>query len=257
MPACLPHPEPPPYLFKDSNRTRHFPVTPSHPRTAKHDRRDAGAYPLAEAARYLRLAPATLRSWVVGRPYPKREGKGFFSPLIHPADPEKRILSFNNLVEAHVLHALRTEHGVPIKEVRAALDFAERELNIDRLLLRPELRANAGELFLDHYSELVSLSRSGQLAMRRLLEAYLQRVDFDARLPVRLYPFVTGERTPDRVIAIDPAIAFGRPVVRRSGISTAAIVARIDAGEQIPDIATDYGLNESEIDEALLYESAA
>ena len=232
-------------------------MTPPHSGKAKHDRRDTGAYPLAEAARYLRLAPATLRSWVVGRPYPKREGKGFFSPLIHPSDAEKRILSFNNLVEAHVLRALRTEHGVPIKEVRAALDFAERELKIDRLLLRPELRANAGELFLDHYTELVSLSRSGQLAMRRLLEAYLERVDFDARLPIRLYPFVTGERTTDRTIAIDPAIAFGRPIVRRSGISTAAIVARIDAGEQIADIATDYGLDECEIDEALLYESAA
>ena len=93
--------------------------------------------------------------------------------------------------------------------------------------------------------------------MRRLLEAYLERVDFDAHLPVRLYPSVTSERTTDRTIAINPAIAFGRPVVRRSRISTAEIVPRIDAGDQIADIATDYGFEESEIDEALLYESAA
>ena len=56
-----------------------------------------------------------------------------------------------------------------------------------------------------------------------------------------------------------PAAAHGGSVYEslKSGISTAAIVARIDAGEQIAEIATDYGLDESEIDEALLYESAA
>lgn len=35
------------------------------------DRREQPAYPLAEAARYLKLPPATLRSWVAERPYPK------------------------------------------------------------------------------------------------------------------------------------------------------------------------------------------
>lgn len=232
-------------------------MTPLNARSAKLDRREVPAYPLAEAAHYLRLAPATLRSWIVGRRYPTREGKGFFSPLIRPADPARRILSFNNLVEAHVLRALRTEHGVPIREVRAALQFAESELSIGRLLLSPKLRTSAGELFLDRYTELVSLSRSGQLAMRRLLETYLARVEFDARLPIRLYPFVTGGRTIERPIVIDPSLAFGRPILHGSGISTAAIAARIDAGESVKEVAADYDLNEAEIGEALLYESAA
>jgi DNA-binding transcriptional regulator YiaG len=37
---------------------------------AKSDIRDRPAYTVAEAARYLKVAPATLRSWFVGRPYP-------------------------------------------------------------------------------------------------------------------------------------------------------------------------------------------
>jgi hypothetical protein len=32
---------------------------------------DNPAYTIAEAARYLKLAPATLRSWFIGRSYPK------------------------------------------------------------------------------------------------------------------------------------------------------------------------------------------
>ena len=220
--------------------------------------REAPAYPLAEAAHYLRLAPATLRPWVAGRPYPRRGGTGFFEPLITLPDPTKTVLSFSNLVEAHVLRALRTEHGVPIKAVREALQSAAKACNIDRLLLSPALRTDAGELFLDRYGELVNLSRSGQLAMRKLLEAYLRRVDWDTKdVPVRLYPFIRGEIPDEKTIAIDPSIAFGRPVVTRKSISTAVIADRIDAGESVEDLAADYGLEPDEIEDAVLYERAA
>ena len=58
-------------------------------------------------------------------------------------------------------------------------------------------------------------------------------------------------------IAIDPKISFGRPVVISRGISTAAIVARIDAGETVADLAADYDLSVAEIDDAVLYERVA
>src|SRR6266498_2710471 len=48
------------------------------------DIRNQAAYGLAEAARYLKLPAPTLRSWVVGRAYPKADGVGHFQPLIHP-----------------------------------------------------------------------------------------------------------------------------------------------------------------------------
>src|ERR1700689_4191756 len=119
-------------------------------RTAASDR-DTAAYTLAEAARYLRLPSATLRSWVLGREYPTTEGGGKFPPLIRPASRRPPLLSFPNLIEAHVLRSLRTEHGVPVKALRSALVYAQKTLGIDRMLLRPELRANAGKVFLDRY----------------------------------------------------------------------------------------------------------
>ena len=221
------------------------------------DRRDQPAYSIAEAARYVRVAPATLRSWVAGRPYKKLGGTAFFEPLIQTADPSKHLLSFHNLVEAHVLRALRVQHAVKVKEVREAARYAQKAFKIDRLLLSPELRAQAGQLFLDRYGELVNLSKSGQLAMRKLLEAYLERVDWKGHLPVRLYPFVSGELVIDRRIVIDPEIAFGRPVISRRSVSTATIAERIDAGESVRDLAEDYDLRPEEIEEAVLYESAA
>jgi uncharacterized protein (DUF433 family) len=208
-----------------------------------------------EAARYLKIAPATLRSWVIGRSYPRGSGTGYFKPLIQLPDQELRLLSFNNFIEAYVLRSLRQEHGVSIKAVRTALDYAQSEFNIPRLLLSHDLLTAAGDLFLQRYGELINLSRSGQLALRKMLQAHLQRIDWDSKLPVRLYPFIDFDVK--RLIAIDPAIKFGRPVIIRKGISTSIIVDRIDAGETPEAVADDYGLDGNEVEMAILYERAA
>lgn len=218
------------------------------------------AYTLAEAARYLKLPVATLRSWVVGRSYPTARGPGRFQPLIHPPRRKPPTLSFSNLIEAHVLRALRTAHGVSVKDLRKALGFAEETLGVERLLLHRELlRTKGGKLFLDRYGELINLSASGQLAMRKVFEQHLERIEWAApQAPVRLYPFLSSEApTARRPIAIDPRVAFGRPIVVRSGVSTRAIAERIDAGESVDSLAADYELAPAEIEEAVLYERAA
>jgi uncharacterized protein (DUF433 family) len=226
----------------------------------RHDKpNDVAAYTLAEAARYLRLPLATLRSWALGRQYPKVGGDGDFPPLMRPASRKPPLLSFSNLIEAHVLRSLRTEHGVPVKALRKALAYAERELGIDRLLLRRELCTDAGKIFLERYGELIELTASGQLAMRRLFDEHLSRIEWDAaKFPLRLHPFLSAA-TPseERSIVIDPRIAFGRPVVARKAITTSAIAERIDAGESVKDVADDYDLGPSEVEQAIFYERAA
>ncbi len=95
--------------------------------------------------------------------------------------------------------------------------------------------------------------------MRRLFDEHLKRVEWDeSKFPVRLYPFLSAASPSDaRPIVIDPRISFGRPVVQRKGISTLAIAERIDAGETVEDVANDYDLGQSEIEQAILYERAA
>src|ERR1019366_6762576 len=145
------------------------------------DPRNTPSYPPAEAAHLLRLPIATLRSWVVGRDYPKTQGVAHSPPLIQAAARRPPLLSFWNLIEAHVLRSLRSEHGVSLRDVRRALTYAERELKIERLLLDKRLLTEGGQLFLEHYGKLINLSASGQLAMRRLFEAHLKRVEWGER----------------------------------------------------------------------------
>jgi len=224
----------------------------------KTDIRHQPAYTLAEAARYLKLPQATLRAWTVGRDYPVTAGQGRFKALIKPARGKPPLLSFYNLIEAHVLRALRTEHGVSIRKLRDSIAYAERTLQLDRLLLREDLHTHGGRVLLDRYGQLIDLSASGQIAIRKALEEHLARVEWDAwKFPVRLYPYPTAALDGNRPIAIDANVAFGRPVLVARGVSTHAIAERLDAGESVADLAADYDLAPSDIEQAALYERAA
>jgi len=214
-------------------------------------------YTVAEAARHLGLPRATLRSWVYGRNY-RAGGKSRFSRgIIRRPDSSDERLSFTNLVEAHVLRALRVKHDVSMPLVRKALKYAETELGISRILISEKLRAAPGEMFLKEYGRLLSLTVSGQVAMEEMLRQYLARVARDVDgAPLRLYPFISPEVEDRRVISIDPRIAYGRPSIPSKGVSTAILAERANAGEEIKDLAAYYGLAIEDVKEAVIYEGS-
>ena len=226
--------------------------------TATPDRRSVPAYPVAEAARYLRVPVGTIRDWVEGSP--RSAGREARRPaLVRPAGRNPIVLSFWNLVECHVLRALRTVHDVPMSAVRQAIEYAEKREKIDNLLRHKELRAGAGRLFLERVGQLVDLSNSGQLAMREVFEKHLDRVRWDRhQFPIRLHPFVSADgSSAEMPIAIDPLLAFGRPFLVDRGVTTAVIAERLDAGETERSLAKDYGLSPGLIRQAILYERVA
>jgi hypothetical protein len=93
------------------------------------------AYTVAEAAHYLRMPEGTLRSWVLGRLHPVAGLLKRSRPLIHLDDPKRQYLSFINLVEGHVLAAIRRRHGVKLPKVRNALDYARRQFRVEHPLI--------------------------------------------------------------------------------------------------------------------------
>ncbi len=211
------------------------------------------AYSMAEAAHYLRIPPTTLRSWVLGRPYSTARGQKFFLPPIEIADRESRRLSFINLVEAHVLWAIRREHELPLRTVRRAIDFLTAEFGAQHPLATHRFETNGIDLFVSKVGDLINVSREGQLAMREMLSTHLKRVEWGKEgIAVRLFLFTRKEAKDEpRAIVIDPRIAFGRPVLVGTGIPTAIIAERFKAGEPTDELAKDYGRDRSEIEEAV------
>ncbi len=220
---------------------------------------DAPAYRIAEAAALLRLPVATLRSWVAGRAYPVANGMAHSLPVIEMSDPARGYLSFNNLVEAHVLSAIRRER-VTLAGIRDAVQFLREGMNSQRPLLEQQFATDGVSLFIERLGQLVNVTRKGQLSMREVLGLYLRRIERNPKgIPVRLYPFTHSvpEDRPAGVIVIDPSISFGRPALARLGVPTAVIADRYKAGENIDDLASDYGAERNEIEEAIRCELPA
>jgi uncharacterized protein (DUF433 family) len=217
------------------------------------------SYSAPEAARILALSVSTVRNWSFGQSGKlwKRQQKRFAS-VIQAGDPERRLLSFANLCELHVLSAIRHEHKISLQNVRRSLEFVARRMGVRRPLLDTEFSTNGVSLFVEHAAQLVNVSREGQIAMRGEFERALARIQRDNRgTPVRLFPFSRlGPTDADqpRHIAIDPAIAFGRPMLVRAGVRTEVVIARFTGGDAPAEMAQDYGVTEDEILEALRYE---
>ncbi len=222
------------------------------------DPRELPAYTIAEAAHYLRIPLPTLRFWVLGRPYPVKAGRRYFQPVIALPDKNLHLLSFVNVVEAHVLDAIRRKHEVPLRKVRDAVSYLQRRLASKHPLAEQQIETDGRDLFVQRLGQLINISQEGQLAMRELINAHLQRIEWDASgCASRLYPFTRKRELQEpKVVVMDPYVAFGRPALAGTGIPTAVIADRYKAGESIDQLADDYGRQRPEIEEAIRCELA-
>lgn len=216
--------------------------------------KEIGAYTPTEAAHYLRVPLSTLRSWVFGQPYKSPKGPSkFFQPVVEIADPSDRLLSFNNLVEINVLAGIRKVHEIPLPKIRKGLRFVQEKLGTSRPLLTQEFLTTGLDLFVERSDLLLNVTQEGQLTFRDTIERFLQRIERDpAGVPIRLYPFSRHAGHDDeRKIVIDPSVAFGRPVLVGTAVPTSNIFERFLAGEPIGELAQDFSVDESLIEEAI------
>ena len=177
----------------------------------------------------------------------------FFKPVIQPAAKCPVGLSFINLIEAHVLAAIRRKHRVDMPAVRRSIHFLKSKFGSAHPLADHKFETNGVDLFIERYGELISVSEGGQLAVREFLQAHLRRIEWDTRgVPIRLYPFTRiGEIEQPKNIVIDPFISFGRAVISGTGVSTELVAERFKAGESADELAKDYGCDREKIEEAI------
>jgi uncharacterized protein (DUF433 family) len=219
---------------------------------AKHltDPREMPAYSIPLAAQYLQLPPATLRSWVLGRTYPTDAGHKWFEPVIALSESATKLLSFFNLAEAHVLSAFRKDKKIRLDHIRTALDYVTKEFATTHPLIDQTFQTDGVKLFIHKLEQLVDASARGQIVMPQLM-GHLERLERENATVTRLYPFTRPGQTGPRSVFIDPRFSFGKPVLAKSGIPTAAIAGRYKAGESIDDLAADFRCPPSEIEEAI------
>jgi uncharacterized protein (DUF433 family) len=215
------------------------------------------AYSFSDAARYLGLPTSTLRAWCVGQGYTNAKGARMrFRNVIELDGSPLEGLSFLNLVEAHVLGAIRRMHGVALPKIRDSLDFVCHTLSITRPLAAVEFQANGVDLFVEQFGNILNVSKDGQIEIAHLMRAYLRRIQRDERgVPIRLFPFTRKNNSPieeaPEPVVMDPQIAFGRPVLVGPSVPTALLADRFKAGASLNQLAADYDTTREVIEEAI------
>jgi uncharacterized protein (DUF433 family) len=219
------------------------------------DRRERPTYSVAEAALYLNVPASTLRSWFYGREYQtKRDGRKWFDAVIEPADPDGNLLSFYNLVEAHVLSSTRADHRIRLADIRSAVEYLREHFpRLSRPLLSWDFYTNGKDLFIKHLEETINASRQGQVALGAIVDPYLELIERDnAKFPLKLYLAATGKR-----IAVSPGVRAGRPVIAGTGIPVAIVQQRSRAVETADELAKDYGIAQAQIEAAISFRETA
>lgn len=214
-------------------------------------------YTLAEAARALNVPSATFQTWARG--YTRRRSSGaevsgvaIISDL--HADRGGPTIPFIGLAEGFVLAAIRKQ-GVPLQRIRPAIAALQAELGLEHALASRRLYTDGAEILFD-YAESTGddaardlvVVRHGQRVFTDVVNDYLKRISFAddgfaGRLHLPQYRFA-------RVI-VDPRFSFGQPSFASGRASLSDVLSRFWAGESLTDLAEDFGVPESDLEDVV------
>jgi uncharacterized protein (DUF433 family) len=204
------------------------------------------AYQYAEVARFARTAQQMVsRAVRVLQPTTLKTG------VAPPA--QARILSFLDVIEVVVVLDLN-RLGFTFDWVRRSHDRLREQTNDAHPFAHATLQSQIG-IFLITDSDVTrrttpNTADDGMIYQwENLLHERFAQFDYQEDIAVRWYP--RGRNT---AILIDPQIAFGAPIVVGTGVPTRIIQERFNAGEELGQIAEEFGVALGQIEEALDFE---
>lgn len=233
------------------------------PTSTRHgaDRFETPLYTVAEAARYLDVPASTLATWAHGyvrRPPGRPDVRG--EPILTAAATSSvsPAIPFVGLAEGLVLAGIR-KAGVPMQRIRPALNRLQHELGIDHVLASKALYTDGAEVLYDFAEQQgdtpegltarqLVVVRHGQHVFAEVIDAYLQRVEFDADEYARLI-HLPGYTTAQ--VVADPRRGFGQPIFVHGGARVEDVLGAFQAGVSLRAVASEYGVPESELEDAL------
>jgi uncharacterized protein (DUF433 family) len=194
-----------------------------------------GVYSFAEAAKLVGLSPARVREWFLGRAS-GNERNPVFTGDYQPVQGDFAI-SFHDLIDVYVAGQLR-EHGVSLQTVRRVYRRMQDDLQTDHPFCRKELLSDGKAVFLrgldsEGQEELVEVL-TRQKVFPQVLLPFLQRIDYEkVTLLARRWRIA-------RMVVVDPAICFGKPIVEAVGIPTAVLAAAYFANDKDAGLVADW-----------------
>lgn len=218
-----------------------------------------GLYTFREAARLTRIPLPDLRRWLDGYSYrDKKQALVAVAPLWETelADDSLDGISFHDLLEVRFVHAFR-KHGVSLKTIRLASQRARELFKTDYPFTSRQFRTDGRTIFASAIeetgeTELLDLVKQ-QYAFRKIIEPSLRTgIEFGAdQLATRWYPSPRS-----KAIVLDPAIAFGKPIVTHGFVRTSILSEAFNAEGDKNLVAKLYEVPVAAVDAAIAFEES-
>lgn len=207
-------------------------------------------YGYAEADRLAGVTPGTSSRWLKGYVYRDERGANTRQPPVTPTDGWQEAVSFTDLIEVVAIGKLR-EHNLSLPKIHELVRYCREVLKKPRPLVTETFRTDGREIFIEAgEGRLLEVGkRGGQQVWDEVLAPFLNAIDYHHEFAWRWWPL--GR---EAEVVVDPDYGFGMPVITGSGVRTEIIAERHRAGDASEDIAYDFGVGTSQINDALRYE---
>jgi uncharacterized protein (DUF433 family) len=211
-----------------------------------------GIYTIAEAKRLTGAKSDAIKRWMCG--YQSQNKKGEMverSPLWNAEIgifEDEVALSFRDLMEVRFIAAFR-RHGVRWSVVRAAAEFAEKEMGDSHPFSTKRFHTDGKEIFAENVENLQLNTKNFQYAMRDVIKrSFVAGIEFDGNAPVTWRP--DGSRH----IIIDPTKSFGKPILIKSGIPTSVIFNSKQVEKNTKIVAKIFDVTPAAVEAACVFE---
>ncbi|MEQ1526472.1 MAG: DUF433 domain-containing protein [Gallionella sp.] len=219
---------------------------------------NVGLYTFQEASRLVSASPQELRRWLKGYTHKAADSDKQVSitPLwkTELAQSEVEGISFHDLLEVRFVQAFR-KYGVSLQTIRVASEQAREMFNHPYPFTCKRFQTDGRTIFASAIEEtgeeqLLDLIKK-QFAFSKIIEPSLYRgIEFgNDELASHWYPVPRS-----KVIVLDPAIAFGKPIIAHGSIRTSILYDAFNAEKNKQYVAKLYEVSVNAVEAAIRFE---
>lgn len=226
-----------------------------------------GIYTLSDAARLIRANPTSIKRWLYGYVYIRRDAAGnkhqhcskpLWLPEYGATDFDEKIIGFQDLMEIRIVREF-VSRGVPLIIVRKCLDNARELFGADYPMNRQRFLTDGATVYHEAVKAGMQSGEAGlldlgnkQFAFRTIVKDSLYAgIEYEDGQATRWYP--DGKRGGH--VVIDPARQFGHPIVKGAGIATSTLYATYLAEGKVKSlVARIFEVEPAQVDAAVRFE---
>ena len=159
-----------------------------------------------------------------------------------------KAINFLTLIEFYTFYQLRKK-GVSSQKIQKAHHHIAKELKTKYPFATAGISTDGKKIWYEYLENLINADGSTQIDMKRIIEPFLDKIDFGDNLHAeRYYPLGKSH-----YVVVDPQHQFGQPTLHGTNLKTDTIFKLFKGGEIKKNICILYDISQKQVSDAILY----